>query len=450
VNSVLYFLVAVALLVFIHELGHYLAARSVGVHVERFSVGFGRTILRLNDRRGCEWAVGWIPLGGYVKMWDASGGGDAPALAGPNGSFHSKALWARSWVVVAGPLANFIFAVFAFGVVAGIDRHEPQAILGQPAEGSIAARAGLLGGESVQAVNGVAVETFSDVRWQIFRVAISGADAITLSVAAPGGSARSLTLPIDPRMAPDVTVTSIGLQPVSVGVRITGTVPEGAGARAGLSAGMVVLSVDGAAVRSPSELVDRVQASRGESLSLGVVETMARAPGEEVPGSGRLLTVTPTVTADGVYRLGVGIGAQSPTVLVDRSALAALDRGFWRTAEVSQLSLQALWRMLSGDLSWRQLNGPVAIADAAGQSASIGLVAFLGFLALVSVSIGILNLLPIPMLDGGHLLYYFYELLRGKPLPEQVQAAGQRIGLMLVLGLTGLALLNDFSRFFGL
>jgi regulator of sigma E protease len=247
-----------------------------------------------------------------------------------------------------------------------------------------------------------------------------------------------------------VTVTSIGLQPVSVGVRITGTVPEGAGARAGLSAGMVVLSVDGAAVRSPSELVDRVQASRGESLSLGVVETMARAPGEEVPGSGRLLTVTPTVTADGVYRLGVGIGAQSPTVLVDRSALAALDRGFWRTAEVSQLSLQALWRMLSGDLSWRQLNGPVAIADAAGQSASIGLVAFLGFLALVSVSIGILNLLPIPMLDGGHLLYYFYELLRGKPLPEQVQAAGQRIGLMLVLGLTGLALLNDFSRFFGL
>ena len=193
-----------------------------------------------------------------------------------------------------------------------------------------------------------------------------------------------------------------------------------------------------------------MQASRGESLSLGVVETMARAPGEEVPGSGRLLTVTPTVTADGVYRLGVGIGAQSPTVLVDRSALAALDRGFWRTAEVSQLSLQALWRMLSGDLSWRQLNGPVAIADAAGQSASIGLVAFLGFLARVSVSIGILNLLPIPMLYGGHLLYYFYELLRGKPLPEQVQAAGQRIGMMLVLGLTGLALLNDFSRFFGL
>ncbi len=449
-NSVLYFLVAVALLVFIHELGHYLAARSVGVHVERFSVGFGRTILRLNDRRGCEWAVGWIPLGGYVKMWDASAGGDAPPQAGPNSSFHSKALWARSWVVLAGPLANFIFAVLAFGVVAGIDRHEPQAILGQPAEGSAAARAGLLGGESIEAVNGVAVETFSDVRWQLFRVAISGADAIALSVAAPGGSARSLTLPIDPRVAPDVTVTSIGLQPVSVGVRITGTVPDGAGARAGLSPGMVVLSVDGAAVRSPSELVDRVQASRGESLALGVVETMARSPGEEVPGSGRLLTVTPIAAADGAYRLGVGIGAQSPTVLVDRSALAALDRGFWRTAEVSQLSLQALWRMLSGDLSWRQLNGPVAIADAAGQSASIGLVAFLGFLALVSVSIGILNLLPIPMLDGGHLLYYFFELLRGKPLPEQVQAVGQRIGLMLVLGLTGLALLNDFSRFFGL
>ncbi|MGA0186913.1 MAG: RIP metalloprotease RseP [Burkholderiaceae bacterium] len=449
-NSLMSFLFAVALLVFVHEMGHYLAARSVGVHVERFSVGFGRTILRLRDRRGCEWAVGWIPLGGYVKMWDAGSGEARPADAAPTSSFHAKPLWARSWVVVAGPLANFLFAWVAFSMVASLPRQEPVPVMAVPAAQSPAAQAGLRGGETISAVGGVPVLSFSDVRWQLFRSSIAGDNSVLLTVSPEGGAAREVRVALVPSAQPDQAVSGLGLAPGSLGVRLTGVQPDGPGATAGLQPDMVVLSVDGEPIRQPMELVARVREAQGAPMVLGVVQTQPNAPEEEVPGSGRLITVTAQPGADGVHRLGVGIGAQTPMVTVDRDAVDAVVRGVRRTVDVTQVSLQALWRMLTGDLSWRQLNGPVAIADAAGQSAAIGWTAFIGFLALVSVSIGILNLLPIPMLDGGHLLYYFFEFLRGKPLPDRVQAVGQRVGLMLVLGLTGLALFNDVSRFFGL
>ncbi len=439
-TSIFAFLIAIGLLVFIHELGHYLAARSVGVHVQRFSIGFGRPLVSRRDKNGCDWVVALVPLGGYVQMTENE---DTPQ------SFDRKPLWARAWVVVAGPLANFIFAIVAFACLAMIGRPEPVAVFNQPPVQSLSERLGLQEDDRLTHMNGEAVRSYSDFRWKMTKAYIGeGQSRFELAVVNTAGSRREIVLnlvELQP-LAQDASIDDIlfkaGIRPRSDGVLVTSVLAGSPAEAAGLQAGDGFLSLQGKAIRDPQDLQQVVAASQGQPLEL-----LIRREGS---GQQELLVIRPQQVSDGnSFRLGVGIGPSLEMQWVQYGPLQSIERGIQRTAELSVLSLQALGRMVTGDLSWRQMSGPVGIAGAAGQSAELGLIAFVSFLALISISIGVLNLLPIPMLDGGHLMYYAFEFVRGQPLSVQAQQAGQRLGLVLIALLTSLALVNDMSRLFG-
>jgi regulator of sigma E protease len=434
----LWFLLAVGLLVFIHEMGHYLAARSVGLPVERFSVGFGRVLFRIQDRRGCEWALSMLPLGGYVKL-----------------NLEQAPLAARAWVVSAGPLANFLFAALAYAVLAGLPRDEPRAVLAQPAIGTPAALAGLRAGDEVLGVQGESVAHFQALRWALLREAVAAGDiSVQLQVRSTGGGTRTVTLnvrrdPAAPNAGPEEALRRSGLVLQSRAVRVTQVMPGSPAALAGVMPGQVILAVNGTTLTQPAQLIEQVRASGDQPIVLSLVSVNPELPLEEIPGSAQDIPLTPQRSAEGQPRIGLGLGPMVATVRVQEDAFGALADGLVRTIDMAQLSVTALGRMLTGDLSWRQLSGPASIADAAGQSADRGSLAFLGFLALVSVSIGVLNLLPVPLLDGGHLLYYAIESVRGRPLSEGAQRIGQQLGLAAILLLTGLALASDLLRYFG-
>ena len=434
-TTLLSFLAAIAILVFVHEMGHYLAARQCGVQVLRFSIGFGRTLLSWTSKRsGTEWVVSAIPLGGYVRMKDES--------------FECKPLAARSWIVFAGPLANLIFASLAYAVLFSAGRDEPVPVIATPAVGSPAAQSGLLAGDQILEVNGYPIRSFTDLRWRMAQTVVGeGATEAQLKVLTALGREETIRLDFanppqndsDQGADPAAVINRLGLTPQSNGVKMVRLLPEGAAAIAGLKQGDRILSINDIAVKQPEDLIARVQRSEGRPLVLAVSD-------------GRIterITVTPLAGPDGVYRMGAVVGGEFAMTRVADSPVQALWRGTVRTWEMSILTVQALGRMIMGEISWRQISGPVAIADAAGQSAVSGLQAFVGFLALISISIAVLNLLPIPMLDGGHLLYYLWEFVRGSPLPADVQDAGRRIGLALIMLLTAVALFNDFARFAG-
>jgi regulator of sigma E protease len=433
-TTLLSFLAAIAILVFVHEMGHYLAARQCGVQVLRFSIGFGRTLLTWTSKRsGTEWVISAIPLGGYVRMKEES--------------FEGKALAARSWIVFAGPLANLIFAALAYAALFSAGRDEPVPVIAAPAAASPAARAGFSAGDQILEVNGNPIRSFTDLRWRMAQTVV-GEGATDAQLRVLTGSGREETRRLDfantiedsaQKADPASVINRLGLAPQSHGVRLVRLLPEGAAALAGLRQGDQILSIDDTPVGQPEEVITRVQASEGRPLVLVVSDGSTT----------ERVTVRPVAGADGVHRMGAVVGGDFVMTRVADSPLQAIWRGTVRTWEMSILTFQALGRMIMGEISWRQISGPVAIADAAGQSAVSGLQAFIGFLALISISIAVLNLLPIPMLDGGHLLYYLWEFVRGSPLPAEVQDAGRKIGLALIMLLTAVALFNDFARFAG-
>lgn len=431
-STLLYFLLAIGILVFIHEMGHYLAARQCGVRVLRFSVGFGRPLLtRVAAGTGTEWVLAAIPLGGYVRMDD-----DA---------FDAKSLAARAWIVFAGPLANLIFAAFAYGLLFASDRTEPQSVLGAPVAGSPAQRAGLQAGDRVLAVDGRSVQSFTELRWRAAQAVIGeGTGDLQLRVERADDSVADIALraagSTPAQTDPVIALRELGLVPRSTSVRVM-RVQEGSAAQAaGLRAGDRILQVQGQEVFQPDGVISRVKASGGKPVELVV---------EDGDGPERVV-VTPVAGNDGVYRMGAVVGADVATVVVSDDPLTASVKGVVRTWEMSLLTVQALGRMIMGEMSWRNISGPVTIAETAGESANSGWKAFVSFLGLISVSIAVLNLLPIPMLDGGHLLYYLWEFVRGRPLPAEVQEAGRRIGVALIMLLTAVALFNDFARLAGL
>ncbi|MEY3622025.1 MAG: hypothetical protein RL132_1107 [Pseudomonadota bacterium] len=386
-------------------------------------------------KTGTEWVVALVPLGGYVRMEDAS--------------FDSKPLAARSWIVFAGPLANLIFAAVAYSFLFSADRQEPQAVLGQPPVGSIAAAAGITAGDQVVAVDGRLVRSFTELRWRMAQALVGeGSDQIELSLQHRSSQVREegaaeASYAADPALA----IASIGLLPLSQSVKILRIQEASAAADAGLRVGDRILQVSGEPVFQPETMIARVQASGGRPIELIVSNTNSIGSTPSV-GSERVL-IRPKPGADGVYRIGAVVGADVATVEVSDDLVTAVSRGVSRTWEMTVLTFQALGRMIVGEISWRQISGPVTIADAAGQSAGSGLQPFIGFLALISISIAVLNLLPIPMLDGGHLLYYLWEFVRGSPLSAEVQDAGRRMGVALIILLTTVALFNDFSRLAG-
>ena len=436
------FVVALGVLVTFHELGHYWVARLCGVRVLRFSVGFGRILARRTDKQGTEWALSAIPLGGYVKMLDEPEPGATPQQAAQ--AFNQKTLGQRSAIVLAGPLANLLLAAVLYTSLNLVGTSEPAAILAEPPASSAAARAGFQGGDRIVAVNGQPVQSWSEARWQLLDVLTGGGRADT-EVETATGVKRELQLVlaqgnVDPDGADPMA--EAGLRLASPQPRVAGVNAGSPGERAGLRAGDIILAVGGLERPSASAMVAEIQKHPGQPLNLVVLRD----------GATLTVPVTPSAeTAEGgavVGRIGVMLGADFPMVTVRYGPLDSMARGLSRTADTVWLSLKMMGRMVIGDVSLRNVSGPVTIADYAGQTARIGLAAYIGFLALISVSIGVLNLLPIPMLDGGHLMYYVLEALRGKPVPQKWLENGQRIGLGLLAALMSLAFFNDFSRLF--
>jgi regulator of sigma E protease len=447
------FLVAVFVLVTVHEFGHFWVARRLGFKVLRFSVGFGRPLWKRVGRDGTEYVLAVVPLGGYVKLLDEREGPVASEdLAG---AFTRRPHWQRIAVLLAGPAANFLFAILVLAAMFFAQgRSELRAVLGPVKIDSPAARAGVHAGDEILAVGGDAASGRNEVVIGLLDAVSSGAPVL-LRLRDASGAVRELEL--DPGSTsqrrelanPSTLLPGLGLEFVSIPVpAMLGLVePDGPAARAGLQRGDTILSVNGQPVHDFMALAELVKLHAGETIAVRYLRN-----GQE---SGTRVEVA-SVLEDGV-RVGrvrarpFGPGAIPPALLlhVDYGpvgALAAATREAW-----SQTALQArlLWRMFAGRLSVKNLSGPLTIAQLAGDSARAGPAEFLNFLVLVSLALGFMNLLPIPILDGGQAIMQSIEWLKGSPLSERAQVAGQQVGIALVMLLVGIALYNDIARQFG-
>lgn len=444
------FVVLLGVLVIVHELGHYVVARLCGVKVLRFSVGFGRVLWRRElgpDRT--EWAISAFPLGGYVKMLDEREGEVAQHELGR--AFNRQSVGRRSLIVAAGPLANFALAIFLYWAVFLFGSEELLPVLGTPPEGTPAAMAGIANGERVRAVDGKAVDTWNDFRWILLKNAVDR-ESIELEVEneQQGVSMRRLYLDqIAESGWEGDALEKIGIRfyrplvPPQVGKVMDG----GAGARAGLREGDRILAIDGQGIRYWHEVVEAVREAPGRVMRFDI----------ERAGADLRIDVLPEVVAQGgrnAGRIGVMV-ADAPELHRELKAVVrygpfeAAFKSLQETWDKSVFSLVMMGKMLTGEVSWKNLSGPVTIADYAGQSARLGFDYYVKFMAMVSISLGVLNLLPIPVLDGGHLMYHMIEVVRRRPLSERAAVIGQQIGMSILFALMAFAFFNDLNRLFG-
>ena len=444
------FVVALGLLIAVHEYGHYRAAVACGVKVLRFSVGFGRPLLSWQPKGSpTEFVIGAFPLGGYVRMLDER---EAPVEPHERHlAFNTQPLRSRAVIVAAGPLANLLLAVLLYSLVNWSGVQEPKAVLASPVAGSVAYNAGLRGGELVErAALGADeledVRSFEDLRWLLTRSALEG-DRARLEIRPQGASAsREVVLDmsaIDAREADAQLFRKIGVVGPWTRPVIGELVPDGAAARAGLRAGDLVLNVGSTDVVDGQQLRELIRQSVKEGASLTQPWRIERG------GSMLTIDVTPDAKTDQgatVGRIGAYVGAPPEFVTVKYGFLEGAWAGVVKTWDVSILTLRMMGRIVIGEASLKNISGPLTIADYAGRSASMGITQYLVFLALISVSLGVLNLLPVPVLDGGHLLYYLIELVKGSPVGERALVAGQYVGLALLASLMGLAFYNDILR----
>lgn len=449
-QTVLAFLVALTLLIFIHELGHFAVARWCGVKVLRFSIGFGPALWsRRFGADRTEWVIAAIPLGGYVQMLDERDRDAAEPIPDTDlpRAFSRQPLAQRSMIVAAGPVANFLLAIVLYAALAWGGTEQPVPVVDTPPAGSAAAAAGFAEGDTIRAVDGAPLQSWNQLRLKLIDASLAGTPA-RLTVERDGRRV-DLVLPTRGAIAAELPERDplhfLGLS-LAPGQVIIGSLVAGEAAiEAGLRAGDRVLSVNGEPIRRARDLIERVRDSAGTPLSI-----MVQRGADEIT-----LRVTPVAhgapASDGRTRGRIGAMLQDRvrTETVQAGPIDSVVQGLERTWEMSAFSVRMLGRMLTGDLSVRNLSGPVTIADMAGQTARSGLESYIGFLALISVSLGVLNLLPIPILDGGHLVYYAIEAIRRRPLSDQVMALTQKAGLLLVVLMMAIALFNDFARLLG-
>ncbi|MFK3798801.1 MULTISPECIES: sigma E protease regulator RseP [unclassified Pseudomonas] len=439
-------LIALGVLVTFHEFGHFWVARRCGVKVLRFSVGFGMPLLRWHDRKGTEYVVAAIPLGGYVKMLDEREG-DVPAHL-VDQAFNRKTVYQRIAIVIAGPVANFLLAIAFFWVLAMLGSQQLRPVIGGVEAGSIAEKAGLVSGQEIVSIDGETTTGWAAVNLQLVR-RLGETGSIALKVRDKGSDVdMPRTLVLDNWLKgadePD-PIHSLGIRPWRPALLpvLAELDPKGPAQAAGLKTGDRLLTLNGQSVEEWQQVVDWVRVRPDTKITLGVERDGATI---EVP-------VTLAVRGEGKAAtgyLGAGVKAVDwpPEMLreVSYGPVAAVAEGARRTWTMSVLTLDSLKKMLFGELSVKNLSGPITIAKVAGASAQSGVGDFLNFLAYLSISLGVLNLLPIPVLDGGHLLFYLIEWARGRPLSEKVQGWGVQIGVSLVVGVMLLALVNDLGR----
>ncbi|AJR07641.1 sigma E protease regulator RseP [Photobacterium gaetbulicola] len=439
------FLLALGILIAVHEYGHFWVARRCGVYVEKFSIGFGKALWRKVGKDGTEYTLAMIPLGGYVKMLDERVepvDSDRRHMA-----FNNKKLWQRSAIVAAGPLANFLFAIVAYWVVYLIGVPAVKPIIGDIAPQSIAAEAGIESGMELKTISGIKTADWESVNMAM--ISHIGDKEMVLTVTEPGTSyeiEKQLDLSswsFDPES--ERVLTTLGITPYSpkITLVISQLVEDGAAISAGLRLNDEIIAIGGEGVTDWQQVVDAVRSHPQQALAMEVLRD-----GELVS-----LTLTPEAKASGEELVGYAGFApkvepwpESYRINLQYGPVEAVGKAAEKTWQLVTLTFDMVTKLVTGDVAMKNLSGPISIAKGAGMTADYGVVYFLGFLALISVNLGIVNLLPLPVLDGGHLMFFAIEAVTRRPVSERVQDIGYRVGSAILVALMAVALFNDFTR----
>ncbi|HEX5343587.1 MAG TPA: RIP metalloprotease RseP [Duganella sp.] len=447
IQTVLAFIVCLCSLIVCHELGHYLVARWCGVKVLRFSVGMGKVVWsRRFGPDQTEWAISALPLGGYVKMLDGREG-DLSGLpeADLKREFTRQNVWKRIAIVAAGPAANFLIAIVLF---AGLFMHgveEPSSKISVRAADSAAAQAGLQSGDVITAINDQPVQVWSELRWQFIQSAIDKHD-IRLAAERPGQGRIAATVPASALAGLDLeddVPSQLGVGVSRPAPVVQQVMPGSPAERAGLREGDLLTAVDGKPVADGIAFIDVIRASAGKTVQVALLRAGQALIVDVAPQAEQAKTSKGTVT---VGKIGAYVALAPDMINVPSSPVAAVGKAVAKVWDTCTMTLKMIGKMITGEASLKNVTGPITIADYAGQTARMGAVSYLSFIAFISISLGVMNLLPIPVLDGGHLLYYSLEVLTGRSVPERVGEIAQRLGMGLLLTLMLLAVFNDVAR----
>lgn len=450
-HNIFFFIVAIGLLVTFHEFGHYWVARKAGVKVLRFSVGFGKPLFSWKkttaDGDEIDYVVAALPLGGYVKMLDEREG--SVPDADKSRAFNNQSIGKRFAIVFAGPAFNFILAVFLYWIIFILGTTVDRPLVGEPIPQSMASIAGFQLQDEVLSVGHVEVRSWNQFRMEILDQGLNGGD-LEIGVRAIDGSEYTRTLALGEmqllKNEGDI-FTHIGFQQwwPTLQAIIGGVVEGGAAENAGLREGDVVVMVDGVAIDEWIALVEVIRDNPNKEMQFEVIRDGVTKNISVIPNS-RKIENGEQQGFIGAYNHIPEDVKQMMVTRIEHSPLQAISSAVVKTWDMSSLTLRVLWKMVSGEAALSNISGPITIATYAGVTASIGLVSFLSFLAVISVSLGVLNLLPIPMLDGGHLFYYIIEIIKGSPVSEAFEIRGQQVGIVVLASLMCIAIFNDIQR----